>query len=124
MSYAPFQGDKELRRIVRGSSWYVELAVKPPADVFSGQEVRIRLDSPDGTDVVYIDEPLGTGTGTYEGTIVTVAADGSYVVVSMDSAFTAARQDAAQYKLTVLIGGREFAVYDAPVVTLPGGPLP
>lgn len=119
MSYATFPGDSVMDRLVRGEPWGYRFSTNPAFD-FSGSEVEVHLDSPDGVRTT-ITEFSGVGTGTFEGDGVTHEAGEEAVWANLTGETTAAFDDGAVYKVTLVVGGEVWAVFDLPVVTPPGG---
>lgn len=121
MSYAEFQSDGTMERLVRGEPWDFVFSVQPAFD-FSASAVEVHFDSTAGVRTT-ITEFVGTGSGTFDDDGITHAADQTAVYAHLTGGTTAGFDDGDVYKVTLVVDGYEWAVYDLPVVTPPGGPL-
>lgn len=122
---ASFTAGASLPALVRGVPLTFVVSARPPtAGMFSGRTVTVYLDSSETGERITLTEQVGTGTGTFEATGLTVSADGSEFTVNLED--TEQLEDGVIYKVLAVVeteGGPKESVgpWDLPVLTMPGG---
>lgn len=121
---ASFTAGASLPILLRGVPLtFIIRAVPPVVGMFTDKIVAVHLDSESGVRIT-LTEQVGTGTGTFEATGLTVSADGSEVTANLED--TDQLEDGTTYKIVLILeieGGPKESIgpWDLPVRTMPGG---